>query len=305
MTITAPSARTDVHHEFSVRPLSRHIGAEIRGLDLHRPLDDRDVSAVRALLQQYKVLFFPEQHLTPGLHLAFAGRFGEPTKGHPVIPGLADHPQVFEIDYTQAEQYRDHFEQSAKGDYDARVWHTDVTFVERPPAGSILNAVVIPEAGGDTQWSNQAAAFAALSPSLQDYLRTLTGIHDGRDQFGWILEHDDRADDGPAWEGERITSLEPVEHPVVRTHDETGEEILYVNPGFTRGIKELDAAEGAALLAFLYQHSVRPQFTVRWHWSQGDLAFWDNRATQHAVVPDFSGQHRVIQRVTLRGERPA
>ena len=101
-----------------------------------------------------------------------------------------------------------------------------------------------------------------------------------------------------------LTSIDPVEHPLVRTHDETGEEILYVNPGFTRGIKELEPAEAQALLGFLHQHSVRPQFTVRWHWSQGDLAFWDNRATQHAVVPDFSGQHRVIQRVTLRGERP-
>jgi taurine dioxygenase len=303
MTITAPDpdlrAGLAELPDLTVRPLSRHIGAEVGGLDLHRALDDREVAAVRALLHQYKVLFFRGHHLTPDLHLAFAEQFGETTKGHPVIPGLPDNPKVFEIDYSQAEQYRDAFQKS-NVDYDARVWHTDVTFVERPPSGSILNAVTIPEAGGDTQWSNQAAAFAALSPSLQDYLRTLTAVHDGSDQFGWILEHTADA----AWEGERITSIDPVEHPLVRTHDETGEEILYVNPGFTRGIKELEPAEAQALLGFLHQHSVRPQFTVRWHWSQGDLAFWDNRATQHAVVPDFSGQHRVIQRVTLRGERP-
>jgi len=292
-------AHTDLP-DLGVRPLSRLIGAQITGLDLHRSLDDREVTAVRALLHHYKVLFFRGHHLTPDQHLAFAEQFGESTEGHPIIPGLPGNPNVFEIDSSEAEQYRAAFEQAAPGDADARVWHTDVTFVERPPSASIQNAVVIPDAGGDTQWSNQAAAFAALSPSLQGYLRTLTGIHDGRDQFGWILEHTADA----AWEGDRITSIEPVEHPVVRRHDETGEEVLYVNPAFTRGIKELAPAESQALLGFLYQHSVRPQFTVRWHWSQGDLAFWDNRATQHAVVPDFSGQHRVIQRVTLRGERP-
>jgi len=174
-----------------------------------------------------------------------------------------------------------------------------VTFVERPPLGSILNAVVIPEAGGDTAWSNQETAFAALSPSFQAYLETLTAVHDGTDQFGALLE----AFGEGVWEGRSFTNLEPVEHPVVRVHPETGRKVLFVNPGFTSHIKDLTPAESEALLSFLYAHSVRPEFTVRYHWQAGDLGFWDNRVTQHSVVGDFDGP-RVIQRVTLRGDRP-
>jgi alpha-ketoglutarate-dependent taurine dioxygenase len=163
-----------------------------------------------------------------------------------------------------------------------------------------LNAVTIAEAAGDTQWSNQQAAFEGLSPALREFLRTLTAVHDGRSQFGWILE----LQEGPEWEGKRVVTLDPFEHPLIRTHEETGEPVLFVNPGFTSHIKELAPAESRALLQFLYEHSTRPQYTVRWHWSEGDLAFWDNRVTQHAVVPDFSGQHRVMRRVTLRGTEP-
>jgi taurine dioxygenase len=294
VTTTAPPT-TDL----SVRPLSRNIGAEIAGVELREPLDRTAVLAVRELLLRHKVLFFRDQHLSPAQHLAFAAQFGEPTPGHPIVPGLEDHPEVFEIDYSQAAQYAEALNKSGRFDYDARVWHTDVTFVERPPLGSILNAIVIPDAGGDTLYSNQVAAYEALSPSLREYLGTLTGVHDGTAQFAGLIE----LVESPEWEGRRIT-LEPVEHPLVRTNEETGEKALFVNQGFTSHVKELDRAESDALLGFLHQHSVRPQFTVRWHWSEGDLAFWDNRVTQHAVVPDFSGQHRVIQRVTLRGERP-
>ena len=295
MTIAPVPTATDL----SVRLLSATIGAEIRGVDLKQPLDVDTVAAIRALLLERRVVFFRDQHLRPEEHLAFARYFGEPTPGHPVLPGLDEYPEVFEIDYSFAEQFVDEFTKSG-GDYDARVWHTDVTFVERPPLGSILNAVAIPSAGGDTQWSNQQAAYRGLSPALREFLGTLTAVHDGRSQFGWILE----LQEGSEWEGKKTISLDPVEHPVIRTHEETGEPVLFVNPGFTSYIKELSSGESRALLQFLYEHSTRPQYTVRWHWNQGDVAFWDNRVTQHAVVPDFSGQHRVIQRVTLRGSAP-
>ncbi len=245
------------------------------------------------------MVFFPGQDLDPESHLTFAAQFGEPTEGHPVVPGLDGFPNVFEIDYTKArELYASYGDLSnqAQGLH----WHTDVTFVERPPLGSILRAAVVPAAGGDTLFSNQQAAFEALSPSLQAYLETLSAVHDGRRQFQSIF---DKVGSG-RWEGQELPKLEPVVHPVVRTHPESGAKVLFVNPGFTSHIVELERSESDALLAFLYGHSVRPEFTVRYHWSEGDVGFWDNRATQHSVVGDFGEQHRVIQRVTLRGDAP-
>ena len=299
MTISeAPPTPVDAPVDLDVRPLSGTIGAEIRGLDL-RQLDDATVAAVRRVWLDRKVVFFPEQHLDPDEHLAFARRFGEPTEGHPVIPGLDGHPEVFEIDYTAARSL-----QGTYGDISTRYrgvsWHTDVTFVARPPLGSILRAVVVPAAGGDTLFSDQQAALAGLSPALQEFLGTLTAVHDGRGQFQGIL---DLVGEG-SWEGEKLLALEPVEHPVVRTHPETGARALFVNPGFTSHIAQLDRAESDALLAFLFAHSVKPEYTVRYHWRAGDVGFWDNRATQHAVTGDFGDQHRVIQRVTLRGDEP-
>jgi taurine dioxygenase len=279
--------------------LSGNIGTEIRGVDL-RHLSDDEVRAIRSVWLDRKVVFFPDQHLEPHEHLAFAGRFGETTEGHPVIPGLAEHPEVFQIDYSEAAKlsalYGEVAERSA-----GLSWHTDVTFVPRPPAGSILRAVVIPESGGDTLFSNQQAAFEALSPSLQAYLKTLTAVHSGRQQFQRILD----AVGTGKWEGETYADLAPVRHPVVITHPETGADVLFVNPGFTSHIAELRRSESDALLAFLYAHSVREEFVVRYHWKAGTLGFWDNRATQHSVVGDFGTAHRVIQRVTLRGGVPA
>jgi alpha-ketoglutarate-dependent taurine dioxygenase len=295
-----PAPVASSHPELDVRRLSGAIGAEIRGVDLTADLAEATVADIRTLLLRHKVVFFPGQRLTPSTHLAFAARFGEVTPAHPVIPGIDGHPEVFEIDYTKSRELY-----ATYGDVAARrssgvSWHTDVTFVERPPLGSILNAVVIPPAGGDTMWSNQVGAYESLSPALQRFLDGLTAVHDGRAQFGELLR---RRGEG-SWEGEVYDQLRPVVHPVVRTHPETGERALFVNAGFTSHIVELSRDESDHLLAYLHAHSTKPEHTVRYHWSAGDVAFWDNRATQHAVVGDFDGQHRVIQRVTLRGERP-
>jgi alpha-ketoglutarate-dependent taurine dioxygenase len=285
--------------QLDVTPLSGTIGAVIGGLDLSQPLSPDVIAAVRKVWLDRKVVFFSEQDLNPEQHLAFAVQFGEPTEGHPVVPGLTERPEVFEIDYSAARQLY-----AAYGDVARRrglSWHTDVTFVKRPPLGSILRAVVVPDSGGDTLFSDQQAAFESLSPPLQGFLETLTAVHDGRQQFQGLL---DSRGEG-RWEGEAFTSLETVEHPVVRTHPETGAKVLFVNPGFTSHIKELNRDESDSLLAFLYQHSVQPEHIVRYHWRTGDVGFWDNRATQHAVVGDFGEKHRVIQRVTLRGDSPA
>jgi alpha-ketoglutarate-dependent taurine dioxygenase len=306
MTLTSESATSESpgseFADLETTPLSATIGAEIRGVDLSGSLSDATVRELRDRLLQYKVIFFPGQHLDPGQHIALARNFGTPTPAHPVLPGLDGFPEVFEIDYSRAAQLRESY-----GDvvdrYDGLSWHTDVTFVENPPLGSILNAVVIPPAGGDTMFSDQHAAYEALSEPFREFLDGLVAVHDGRQAFGAILKA--REDGGGEWEGKQYKSLDPVEHPVVRTHPETGRKSLFVNAGFTSHIKGFTIAESDALLQYLYAHSTKPQFTVRYHWHAGDLGFWDNRVTQHSVVGDFGGRHRVIQRVTLRGDRPA
>lgn len=281
-----------------VTPLSAHIGAEIRGVDL-RNLDADIVAEIRKVWLDRKVVFFPDQDLDQRSHLAFASWFGELTEGHPVIPGVDGFPNLFEIDYSKAREVY-----ASYGDVSTRAqgldWHTDVTFVERPPLGSILRALVIPPSGGDTAFSNQQAAFEALSPRLQAFLETLTAVHDGRAAFQAACDRN-----GPGrWEGEELPELTPVVHPVVRNLTESGSKALFVNPGFTSHIVELGRSESDALLSFLYQHSVKPEFTVRYHWKAGDVGFWDNRTTQHSVVGDFGDQHRVIQRVAIKGEVP-
>jgi len=288
----------DTRNRLDVTPLSAAIGAVIRGVDLRR-VDADTAAAIRQVWLERKVVFFPGQDLDQESHLAFAAWFGELTEGHPVIPGVDGHPNLFEIDYSKSREVY-----ASYGDVSTRTqgldWHTDVTFVERPPLGSILRAVVIPPSGGDTLFSNQQAAFEALSPRLQEFLGTLTAVHDGRAAFQSAFDRN-----GPGrWEGEELPELRPVVHPVVRTLTEAGGRALFVNPGFTSRIVELQRSESDALLQFLYRHSVRPEFTVRYHWMAGDVGFWDNRTTQHSVVGDFGDQHRVIQRVTLKGEVP-
>jgi len=281
-----------------VTPLSGTIGAVIRGLHL-RDVDEATVAAIRRVWLDRKVVFFPAQDLDPESHQDFASRFGQLTEGHPVIPGVDGSPSLFEIDYSKPRDLYANY-----GDVSTRSqgldWHTDVTFVRRPPMGSILRAVVVPPAGGDTLFADQRAAFEDLSPAMGAFLLGLTAVHDGSVQFAAAL----RAAGEGRWEGEAVPTLEPVVHPVVRTHPETGARSLFVNPGFTSHIVELERSESNALLAFLYAHSVRPEYTVRYHWSAGDVGFWDNRTTQHSVVGDFGSQPRVIQRVTLRGDEP-
>jgi taurine dioxygenase len=292
--MTTTLAPTDLE----VTRLSGTIGALITGVDL-READDETIARIRQAWLDHKVVFFPGQHLNESEHQAFAARFGDLTEGHPIVPSVEGYPNLFEIDYTKSRELY-----TAYGDVATKTrgihWHTDVTFVQRPPAGSILRAVVIPAAGGDTLFSNQQAAYEALSPAFQDFLQSLHAVHDGSAQFAPVLE---RVGEGK-WEGAELPALEPVVHPVVRTHPETGAKALFVNPGFTSHIVELDRRESDALLAFLYEHSVSPEFVVRYHWAEGDLGFWDNRATQHSVVGDFGEQHRVIQRVTIKGDEP-
>jgi alpha-ketoglutarate-dependent taurine dioxygenase len=297
MTTTATTTATARSVELDVAPLSGTIGAEIRNVDLHRRLDPETVAAIRQALLDHKVIFFPGQGLSADEHKAFAASFGEITVAHPVIPGLEHHREVFEIDYTKARNLV-----GGRGsEYDEREkWHTDVTFVDTPPLGSVLNAIVIPEAGGDTLWADTQAAYDGLSAPLRRFVDGLNAVHDGARSFGRLLEAVGRGE----WDGETFTELTQVEHPVVRTHPETGRRNLFVNPGFTLRIKELSLRESDALLQFLYQHMTTPEYVVRYRWEPGDLGFWDNRTTMHYAVRDYGEEHRVIQRVTIRGDKP-
>jgi taurine dioxygenase len=178
-------------------------------------------------------------------------------------------------------------------------WHTDVTFVETPPLGSLLHAQVIPERGGDTQWADLVDAYAALSAPLRGLVDHLEAVHDARRAFGYVV-----LDDPEGHGRERLEGLRPVTHPVVRVHPETGDRALFVNPTFTSHIVGLTPTESATLLRLLYDHIAEPERVVRWRWQVGDLAFWDNRATAHYAVLDYADQPRRLHRITLEGDRP-
>jgi taurine dioxygenase len=222
--------------------------------------------------------------------VALGNRIGELTVSHPVVPGIDEaHTEIYALD-------------SADDGY-ADVWHTDVTFVKRPPLGSILRAVTLPPNGGDTNWADLELALASLSAPVQRLAEHLDAEHDGSRDFGYYLAQR-RAGKGSQWEGETFTALEPVTHPVVRVHPETGRKSLFVNPGFTTRIVGVSDAESRHLLDLFFAHITKPEHIVRHRWAEGDVAMWDNRATAHYANRDYGDARRVMHRVTLRGDAP-
>ena len=278
-----------------VRPLSGHTGAEVHGDDLREPLSPEVVAQIRATLLQWKVVFFRDQDLTPAQHIGFGRQFGEVTAAHPTLPAaFPEFPEILVLDneaYASAEATGD-------GPSIESRWHTDVTFVHNPPMASILRAIVVPPYGGDTQWTNLAAAYATLSEPLQQLSDGLHAVHHNflpikRGEMPVALKQQFQSKD-----------LRAV-HPVVRLHPETGEKVLFVNPNFTSHIVELTRQEGTHLLALLYEHLTSAPFTCRFHWEPNSIAFWDNRATCHLVPTDIPpGMHRSMQRITLAGDVP-
>ena len=294
MTTIAPD-----HIGVDVRRLGGTIGAEVCGVDLRDELAPDTVAALRRVWLDAKVVFFPGQSLSPAEQVAFARRFGELTPAHPVVPGwLPEHPEVLVLDSARVGTIAEYayVRERSRGEG----WHTDVTFMATPPDGSVLAARTVPEVGGDTLWADTAAAYDALSPALRRLVDRLTAEHDGAPTFGGFLA----AGHTVEWDGRRHARLDPVVHPVVRTHPETGRRSLFVNPGFTTRLVGLSRTESDGLLALLYEHMTAPEFVVRHRWRAGDVAFWDNRSTLHYAVQDYGDAHRVMHRVTLRGTRP-
>ncbi|HSO95645.1 MAG TPA: TauD/TfdA family dioxygenase [Acidimicrobiia bacterium] len=270
--------------DIEIRPLSGSIGAEVQGVDLASELDDEVIATIRALWLEHLVLFFPDQDLTPDRQQAFAARFGEVTAAHPVEPALEGHPRVLPVD-------------SASGQTD--FWHTDVTFMARPPMASLLYAVQLPPAGGDTMWANMRVAYETLAEPLRRLCDELSAYHYAAD-YAEAVENGD----GKEWEGAPVKKMVPVEHPVVRVHPETGQRALFVNPGFTALLKGFNGPQSQDLLRLLYKHATQPELICRYHWKPGSVAFWDNRATMHYGVHDYGTARRIMHRVTLQGDRP-
>ncbi|MCR9194213.1 MAG: TauD/TfdA family dioxygenase [Hyphomonas sp.] len=267
---------------FEPRLLSPAIGAELIGADLTQ-FDDTLVEEVRAALLKYQVVFFRDQHdLTREQHIAFARAFGD-LEIHPATPKDQPDPEVLRIAHGP----------NSRGQENN--WHSDVTWRAEPSLGSILRAIELPELGGDTLFSNMIRAYEDLDPDLKQRLCEMTAVHDIARVFSRRLKKDAST---------LHEKFPPQEHPVVRTHPETGERGLYVNVAFTDHIVGMDRQESDELLKYLYHRAWLPEYQCRFRWAPGSLAFWDNRACQHYAASDYFPNIRIMERVTIAGDRP-
>ncbi|MEW2436622.1 TauD/TfdA family dioxygenase [Streptomyces caniferus] len=271
------------YERFEIVPQAATIGAEIHGLDLSRPLSDGLRAELNRALLEWKVLFFRGQHLSSAAQREFARNWGE-LESNPLL-ARGDSKDVVRFD--KAAGGVPTFE---------NVWHTDVTFRERPALGAVLQLREVPPTGGDTMWADMAAAYDNLPPEIRARINDARAVHDYLPGFARFYS---AAQLAPFQE-----EFPPVEHPVVRRHPETGRRMLFVNASFTTRIVGLEEAESDRLLRLLFQQAQVPEFQVRWRWQAGDLAFWDNRATQHYAVNDYGPHRRVAERVAIAGDRP-
>jgi len=264
------------------------IGAIIHDVDLNTA-DEHTTQQIQQALLDHHVIFFRNQQLAPHAQAELARSFGS-LHIHPIYPSVENVPEIIVLD-------------SWKQDLrDNELWHTDVTFSQKPPLGCVLQAIKIPPVGGDTLWSSGAAAFAALDQDLQKKLKGLTATHDIRQSFP--IERFAHNDVERQKLEETFKRNPPVVHPVVRTHPVTGQPILFVSEGFTTRINELDETESAELLQYLFAHATNEQFHLRWQWQAGDVAIWDNRCTQHKALFDYGDAHRIMHRATINGDVP-
>ncbi|MDN6855887.1 taurine dioxygenase [Pseudomonas sp. CAN2814] len=273
----------------SIEPLSPALGAIVSGVRLADPLEDAAQRQIEQALLAHQVLFFRDQPLTPTQQANFAARFGD-LHIHPIYPSSPELREVIVLD-TAVTDVRDN-----------AIWHTDVTFLETPALGAVLAAKQLPPYGGDTLWASGIAAFEALSKPLQQLLDGLTATHDISKSFP--QERFGASDADLARLEEARKKNPPRSHPVIRTHPVTGRKALFVSDGFTTRINELEPAESRAILDLLFAHFARPEFTLRWRWKENDVAFWDNRVTQHYAVDDYRPQRRVMHRATILGDKP-
>ncbi len=272
---------------FALAPLTPAIGGLVSGVDLARPLSDLIIANLRAAVAERHVLFFEGQTLDPAAQRDFAVRFGR-LHVHPVYPHVEGVPEITSIETRPCDLP------------DNNNWHTDVTFIETPPFGAVLTPRVLPSAGGDTLWGSNVAAYEALSAPLRRLLDHLTAEHSF--ETGFPRRRWGVGARKEKWE-KALAANPPVVHPIVRTI-EGGRRGLFVNSGFTARILELTELESDALLGLLFRHLPKPEFTVRWRWKLGDVAFWDNRLSTHYATLDYLPQARVMHRAAILGDKP-
>lgn len=274
--------------KIAITRIAGALGAEIEGVDLSSALDSETIEVLRQALLEHLVIFFRDQKLASENFLAFATAFGKPVE-YPLIKGIEGYPTITEI--AKLETETTNF---------GGVWHSDTTYLAQPPMGSMLYALEVPPQGGDTLFANQYLAYETLSPPLRGFLDGLVAVNSSAK-----ADVSRTREDMIRHAGDAATVLDyTAEHPVVRTHPETGRRSLYVNVAHTSHFKGMTESESAPILSFLFDHQVRPEFTCRFGWRAGSLAFWDNRATQHNPINDYHGFRRVMRRITLAGDRP-
>lgn len=271
----------------TLAPLTPAIGVEVTGVDLARPLDSETLAALRAALLGHKVLFFRDQDITTEEHLAFARSFGE-LEIHPFAPHKPGYPEVLAITHDRESRGREN------------TWHSDVTWREKPSLGSVLRALEAPAVGGDTLFSDMGAAYDGLSQAVKDAIEGKVAVQD----FAYFRAGMRKAGKSEA-EIEAFNRAYPeVEHPVVRTHPETGRKSLYVNAAFTKHIVGIAKEESDRILRHLYAQAAIPEYQCRFRWRAHSIAFWDNRSSQHYAVSDYWPAVRRMERVTIIGDRP-
>jgi taurine dioxygenase len=271
-----------------IRPLSGALGAEILGLDLAQDISEATVAAIRAAWLEHLVIFFRAQTLTPAQFLDVAGRFGEPVE-YPFVKGLEGFPQITPV--IKLEHEKINF---------GGLWHSDTAYLASPPMATMLIARETPPRGGDTLFANMYLAYETLSDGMKRLLDGLVAVNSSAKADTTRTREDRIKDSGKAEAKKEYVA----EHPVVRTHPETGRKALYINGGHTLRFNDMSVEESGPLLNYLFQHAVRPQFTCRFRWEPGSIALWDNRCTQHNPVNDYHGHRRVMHRVTLAGDVP-
>ena len=268
-------------------PLTPTIGAEVSGIDLTQPLASADRAALRQALLDWKVLFFRDQDITTEQHLDFARNFGA-LETHPFAPSKQGYPEVLAITHDRDSRGREN------------TWHSDVTWRECPSLGSILRAIEVPPIGGDTLFADMAAAYEGLTDEVKEKIDGKVALHD----FGHFRTGLRKAGKSEE-EIEAFNKAYPkVEHPVVRTHPETGAKAIYVNAAFTQAIVGVEKAESDTLLRYLYRRAAIPEYQCRFRWDAGAIAFWDNRASQHYAASDYWPAVRRMERATIIGDRP-
>jgi taurine dioxygenase len=277
-----------------VRPLTGTLGAELSGVDLSAAPSDEVVAEIRAALLRYGVVCLRDQKLSREGQLAFARRLGEP-EVHPIADGMSEHPEIIRV-----------LKPAGESAYFGTSWHSDNSFFEKPSAITVLYGESVPPHGGDTLYASMERALETLSEPVRRFLAPLRAVHSASRAY------DPRTTGEAKYRGETAITYtysdsihDEVEHPVVRTHPETGRESLYVNPMFTQRIVGLTPSESGALLEMLYAHATRPEFTFRLSWQPGTLAIWDNRCLQHYAIDDYQGFERIMYRVTIQGTRPS